>query len=62
MRLLHSIGSGPALYAVLNNALVYGLIPGVTTDTKMIREQDVWQLTAKEMAKIHSIDLSKCSG
>lgn len=63
MVFLHSIGSGAPLYAVLNNALVYGFIPGKITDMKTIRDPAIRELVAKEMAKMHySVDLKSRSG
>ena len=62
MLILHSKGSGPPLYAVLNNALVYGFVPGEPTDVQLIRQPAVRELVAKEIAKLHSIDLSNHKG
>ena len=62
MRLLHSIGCGGALYAVLNNALAYQFIPGDTTDPTTICKPPIRELVAQEMAKLHSVDLSNNEG
>lgn len=63
MIFLQSINCGPPLYAVLNNALVYGFVPGKTTNTETIRHPAIIELTAKEMAKIHySVDLKDQPG
>ncbi|XP_067940988.1 ethanolamine kinase 1-like [Watersipora subatra] len=62
MLIMHEVGSGPPLYAVLNNALVYGFVQGVPTDVKVIRELEVRDLVAKEMAKLHNVDLSGRKG
>lgn len=62
IKLIHAMGLGAPLHAVLNNALVYGFIQGETTDTQSIRFPEVRELVAKEMAKLHSADLSKHPG
>ena len=62
MNIMHSLGSGPPLIAVLNNALVYGFVVGEPTTVTVIREPVVRQMVAKEMAKMHCLDLSPHSG
>lgn len=62
MMFLHSIGCGGALYAILNNALAYQFIRGVTTTPSTIREPTISQLVAKEMAKLHSVDITNSRG
>ena len=62
MKIVHAMGSGSPLYAVLTNALVYGFIPGQTTDATTIRIPEIGELVAKEMAHLHSINLSNHPG
>ncbi|EDV29393.1 uncharacterized protein TRIADDRAFT_51652 [Trichoplax adhaerens] len=55
MLLLHNAGCAPPLYAIFNNGLCYGFVVGQPLQWQQMSDAAVYQLTAKEVAKIHNI-------
>lgn len=55
MLLMSELGCAKPLYAVFANGLCYGYVHGQCLNVDLVRDQDVNQLIAAEMAKIHSV-------
>lgn len=60
MKLMHSIGCGSAMYAVMKNAVAYEFLPGETTDEESVRA--LREPIARAMARMHSIDVTNNPG
>nr|XP_002130004.1 ethanolamine kinase 1 isoform X1 [Ciona intestinalis] len=56
--ILHEHNCAPILYCIFNNGLAYQFIKGVTLTTESVRQETVFRLVGKEMAKMHKIPLS----
>ncbi|XP_033106154.1 ethanolamine kinase 1-like [Anneissia japonica] len=57
-QILFAANCGPELYAILKNGLCYGYIPGVTLSVKTVRDEHISKLIAREMVRMHCIQLS----
>lgn len=55
MLLMSELGCAKPLYAVFANGLCYGYVHGQCLDVDLVRDQNVNQLIAAEMAKIHTV-------
>lgn len=53
IKLLHSYGFAPSLYATFLNGLAYEFVPGVTLNRENVLETELWTLVAKRMANMH---------
>lgn len=47
------------MYGTFENGLAYQYFPGVTLNTDTVVDDKVWPLVAKNMAKMHKVDLGK---
>lgn len=59
IRLLHTHGLAPKLYATFTNGLCYEYVPGETLNLKNICEPKIWRLVATQMASMHKLPLSE---
>lgn len=59
IKLLHRYGFAPRLYACFDNGLAYEYVPGVTLTPDTVRNPKVWQLVARQMARMHKIRLEE---
>ena len=48
MKLIHSAGQGPALYAKFNNGIAYGFVSGVTLDMHTMRDRHIGRYKAEQ--------------
>uniref|UniRef100_A0A7G3AHH4 ethanolamine kinase n=1 Tax=Lutzomyia longipalpis TaxID=7200 RepID=A0A7G3AHH4_LUTLO len=55
IRMLHSFGLAPQLYATFNNGLAYEFVPGVTLTPESVIKPSVWTLVAQKMAQMHRL-------
>lgn len=55
IKLLHSYGFAPTLYATFLNGLAYEFVPGVTLNRNNVLEPELWTLVAKRMAEMHRV-------
>ncbi|XP_078493186.1 ethanolamine kinase 2-like [Ciona intestinalis] len=56
--LLRQHNCAPILYCVFNNGLAYQFIKGATLTPENVRQETMFRLVGKEMAKMHRIPLS----
>lgn len=47
------------MYGIFENGLAYQYYPGVTLNVDTVLDEKVWPLVAKNMAKMHKVDLGK---
>uniref|UniRef100_A0A1L8E3P9 ethanolamine kinase n=1 Tax=Nyssomyia neivai TaxID=330878 RepID=A0A1L8E3P9_9DIPT len=59
IRMLHSFGFAPQLYATFMNGLAYEYVPGVTLTPESVVKPAVWTLVAQKMAQMHRIQCWK---
>lgn len=57
-KLLNRFGFAPKLYATFENGLVYEYVPGKTLTTQTVAAPTVWPLVARQMARMHRIDVA----
>lgn len=55
IKLLHSYGFAPSLFATFKNGLAYEYVPGVTLTPETVTRPEVWQLIASRMADMHKV-------
>lgn len=55
IKLLHSYGFAPSLFATFKNGLAYEYVPGVTLSSKTVLLPQVWKLVACRMAEMHKV-------
>lgn len=56
IRLLHTYGFAPSLYATFQNGLAYEYVAGVTLNPKSVIDPRVWKLVARRMAEMHRVE------
>lgn len=49
----------PNIYGVFENGLAYQYYPGVTLNIETVLDFKIWPLVARQMAKMHKVELSK---
>lgn len=59
MAILFKAGLAPQLYATFKNGLVYDYVPGVTLNQTLIADPKIWELVARNMARMHKLPLSE---
>ncbi|GAB0096001.1 Ethanolamine kinase [Sergentomyia squamirostris] len=59
IKLLHSRGFAPSLYATFNNGLAYEFVPGATLTPTSVKDDQIWPLIAQRMAEMHRVDCGK---
>lgn len=55
IKLLHSYGFAPSLFATFKNGLAYEYVPGVTLTPQTVTRPEIWQLVASRMAEMHKV-------
>ncbi|XP_055910976.1 ethanolamine kinase [Eupeodes corollae] len=55
IKLLHSYGFAPSLFATFKNGLAYEYVPGKTLTPESVTRPEVWQLVACRMADMHKV-------
>ncbi|XP_055389828.1 ethanolamine kinase [Condylostylus longicornis] len=58
IRLLHSYGFAPQLFATFKNGLAYEYVPGCTLTPLTVIQPKIWTLIAQRMADMHKVKLS----
>lgn len=59
IKTLSALGLAPKLYAVFENGLIYQYFPGDTLNIETVLDIKIWPLVAKQMAKMHRVELGK---
>ncbi|CAB3224945.1 unnamed protein product [Arctia plantaginis] len=59
IRTLNVLGMAPKLYGVFENGLAYEYYPGRTLDVTTVADEDIWPLVARQLAKMHKVELEK---
>ncbi|KOB75530.1 Choline/ethanolamine kinase [Operophtera brumata] len=59
IKTLNVLGLAPQVYGIFENGLAYQYYPGVTLNVDTVLDEKVWPLVAKNMAKMHKVDLGK---
>nr|XP_032834069.1 ethanolamine kinase 1-like [Petromyzon marinus] len=54
-QVLQAYGCAPSLYCTFLNGLCYEFMHGHVLDTALVRQPDIFRLTARELARIHAI-------
>lgn len=55
IKLLHSYGFAPSLFATFKNGLAYEYVPGVTLTPESVLRPEIWRLVARRMAEMHKV-------
>ncbi|XP_055843001.1 ethanolamine kinase [Episyrphus balteatus] len=55
IKLLHSYGFAPSLFATFKNGLAYEYVPGVTLNPESVTKPEIWKLVACRMADMHKV-------
>lgn len=58
LQLLFHAGHAPDIYATFDNGMAYKYIQGETLTTTSVRDPCVYKLVARNMAKLHRLDIS----
>ncbi|XP_063379777.1 ethanolamine kinase [Cydia fagiglandana] len=54
---LNVLGLAPKIYGIFENGLAYQYYPGITLNVDTVLDSKVWPLVAKQMAKMHKVQL-----
>lgn len=57
IKTLNVLGLAPKVYGVFENGLAYQYYPGVTLKPDSVIEHKIWPLVAKQMGKMHKVEL-----
>lgn len=55
IKLLHTYGFAPSLFATFKNGLAYEYVPGVTLTPQSVIQPDIWKMIARRMAEMHKV-------
>ncbi|XP_075972851.1 ethanolamine kinase 1 [Anticarsia gemmatalis] len=59
IKTLNVLGLAPKIYGIFENGFAYEYYYGCTLDVNTVIDEKVWPLVAKQMAKMHKVDLGK---
>lgn len=57
IKILNALGLAPKVYGKFLNGLAYEYYPGVTLNDDTVKDDKIWPLIAKQMAKMHKVEL-----
>lgn len=55
IKLLHTYGFAPSLFATFKNGLAYEYVPGVTLTPQSVIQPEIWKMIARRMAEMHKV-------
>lgn len=61
IKLLHTYGFAPSLFATFKNGLAYEYVPGVTLTPQSVIKPEIWKMIARRMAEMHKVTSSSSS-